>query len=91
MDCLKKTPHVGWRRGASKKWLKVVWEDWGLGKKCRHFCSILKMCHQVGMQLSSFRLLIPLGLKVALLIERIDKDVLMEGSQKVAKIGWCPS
>ena len=44
------------------------------------------MCDQIGMQLSSFRLLIPPGLKLAPLIERIGKGVLMEGSQKVGGV-----
>ena len=57
-----------------------------MGKKCRHFCSILKMCDQIGIQLSSFRLLIPPGLKLAPLIERIGKGVLMEESQKVGGV-----
>ena len=42
------------------------------------------MCDQIGIQPSSFRLLIQLGVKLAPLIERIGKGVLMEGSQKVA-------
>ena len=45
------------------------------------------MCDQIGMQLSSFRLLIPLGLKVARLIERIGKGVLTEGVKRWQKLG----